>query len=392
MPSVAIRKSSDSTLRIREVRAYPTSFPLPKARNVRLGIGRAVKRDAVVVKVTTTSGLVGWGESHHARCPGAIAHLVNTTLSQLVTGMDASDVIGIWQKIYVKQLGSHGMGAACAMAMSGIDIALWDIRGKATGWPLYKLLGGSGRAIPAYAGGVSLGHQEPKALVNEARALVAAGYGAVKLRLGDTPAKDITRVAAVRKAFGRGLVILTDGNTGYTVADARAVMPELDRHEVGWFEEPFPAHDYASYKHAKTFGLVPLAAGENHYTRFEFNRVIEDGSITILQPDLSKTGGITEGLRIAAMASAYKLPIHPHTSMTGLNMAATIHFLAAIENGGYFEGDASKKNLFRDELVSKPYTLGKDGCVRPLEEPGLGVEVSERFLAKHPVIEGPSYI
>jgi D-galactarolactone cycloisomerase len=392
MPKRPTAMSSDSTLRIREIRAYPTSFPLPKTGKVRLGIGRAVKRDAVVVKVTTTSGLVGWGESHHARCPGAIAHLVNTTLSQLATGMDASDVIGIWQTIYAKQLGSHGMGAACAMAMSGIDIALWDIRGKATGWPLYKLLGGSWRPIPAYAGGVALGHQEPKALVNEARTLVAPGYRAVKLRLGDTPGNDLARVAAVRKAFGRDLVILTDANAAYTAADARTVMPVLDELGVGWLEEPFPAHDYASYRLATAFGHVPLAAGENHYTRFEFNRLIEDGSVTILQPDLSKAGGITEGLRIAAMASAYKLPIHPHTSMTGLNMAATIHFLAAIENRGYFEADVSKNNLFRDELVSKPYVLGRDGCVRPLEGPGLGLQVNEKFLAKHPVIEGPSYV
>jgi L-alanine-DL-glutamate epimerase-like enolase superfamily enzyme len=120
--------------------------------------------------------------------------------------------------------------------------------------------------------------------------------------------------------------------------------------------------------------------------------VIEDRVITILQPDLSKTGGITEGLRIAAMASAWKLSVNPHTSMTGLNMAASIHFLAAIDNAGYFEADVSKGNLFRDTLVGTPYTLGKDGCVRPLEKPGVGVEVDEEFLVKHPVIEGPSYV
>ena len=107
---------------------------------------------------------------------------------------------------------------------------------------------------------------------------------------------------------------------------------------VGWLEEPFPAHDYRSYAMAAGFARVPLAAGENHYTRFEFHRLIEDRTITILQPDLSKTGGITETLRIAALASAWKLPIHPHSSMTGLNMAAAIHLLAAIDNGGYFGG------------------------------------------------------
>jgi D-galactarolactone cycloisomerase len=147
-----------------------------------------------------------------------------------------------------------------------------------------------------------------------------------------------------------------------------------------------------SYALAKTFGRVPLAAGENHFTRFEFNRVIQDGSITILQPDLSKTGGITEMLRIAAMASAYKLPINPHTCMTGINMAASIHFLASIDNGGYFEGDVSKNNLFRDKLVSAPYQVGSDGCVRPLEKPGIGVEVDEEFLTAHPAVEGPNYV
>jgi L-alanine-DL-glutamate epimerase-like enolase superfamily enzyme len=138
--------------------------------------------------------------------------------------------------------------------------------------------------------------------------------------------------------------------------------------------------------------MLPLAAGENHYTRFEFSRLIDDGIITILQPDLSKTGGITEALRIAHLASTWKLPIHPHTSMTGLNMAASIHFLCAIDNAGYFEGDVSKANLFRDNLVTAPYQVGSDGCVRPLEKPGIGLDVDEAFLKAHPVIEGPAYV
>jgi len=379
-------------MKIADVKAFPTSFPVPPDGGVVLGIGRTVKRDAVVVKVTTDDGLVGWGESHHGRAPGAVAHLVNTTLRQLVLGLLASDVVGVWTRIYRMQLGSHGMGAATALAMSGIDMALWDIRGKATGWPLYRLLGGSSRRIPAYAGGVSLGWQEPAALVDEARTHVDAGFRAVKLRVGDTPARDLERVAAVRRAFGGGLVILTDANTGYSVADARVALPGLEAHGVGWLEEPFPAHDHRSYALAATWSRVPLAAGENHYTRFEFVRVLEDRAITILQPDLAKTGGVTEGLRIAALASAWKLPIHPHTSMTGLSMAATVHFLAAIDNAGYFEADVSRGNRFRDELTSTPYRVDTDGCVAPLEGPGLGVEVDEGFLARHPVIEGPSYV
>jgi D-galactarolactone cycloisomerase len=379
-------------LRITDVRAYPSSFPVNPKDSVTLGIGRAVKRDAVIVKVSTEDALVGWGEAHHGRCPGAVAHLVNTTMRQLVIGQDANDITGIWKKVYDKQLASHGMGAGACLALSGIDMALWDIRGKALKLPLYRLLGGRSKPIPAYAGGVSLGYQDPASLAEEAQPVVRSGYKAIKLRIGDTVGRDIERIAMVRKTFGNNLVILSDANTGYTVADARAAMPALDDLNVGWLEEPFPAHDYRSYREAARYGRLPLAAGENHYTRFEFNRVVEDGAITILQPDLSKTGGITEALRIAALASSWKLPIHPHTSMTGLNMAATIHFLAAIDNGGYFEADISKNNLFRDKLVSKPYEVDADGNVLPLEAHGIGVELDEAFLQAYPVIEGPAYV
>ncbi|MGQ0578489.1 MAG: mandelate racemase/muconate lactonizing enzyme family protein [Betaproteobacteria bacterium] len=381
-----------ASLRIIDVRAFPTSFPVDPKDRVTLGIGRTVKRDAVIVKVTTEDGIIGWGEAHHGRCPGAVGHIVNTTMRQLVVGQDAIDVTGIWKKVYDKQLASHGMGAGACLALSGIDMALWDIRGKSLKLPLCRLLGGRDKPVPAYAGGVSLGYQDPGALVDEARPHVQAGYKAVKLRIGDTVQRDIERIAAVREAFGSEMVILTDANIGYQIADVRAAMPALDEYNVGWLEEPFPAHDYLSYREAARYGRTPLAAGENHYTRFEFNRVIEDGAITILQPDLSKTGGITEALRIAALASSWKLPIHPHTSMSGINMAATIHFLAAIENGGYFEADISRNNLFRDELVSTPYKLDRDGNVAPLDAPGIGVEVDEGFLKAHPVIEGPAYV
>ena len=379
-------------MRITDIKAFPVSFPIPPANRVALGIGTAVKRDAVVVKVITDQGLVGWGEAHHGRAHTTVAKLIETTLKQLVNGMEVHDVVGVWEKMYRYQLASHGMGAGACLAMSGIDMALWDLRGKALGLPLFKLLGGSRKPIPAYAGGVSLGYQPPDQLIDEARKSIDQGYKAVKLRLGDSPKHDIQRVRAIRKAFGEDLVILTDANIGCSVEDVRQLMPALDELNVGWLEEPFPAHDYRSYREAKGFGRTPLAAGENHYTRFEFDRVIEDGAITILQPDLSKSGGLTECLRIASMASAWKLPVHPHSSMTGLNHAASIHFLAAIDNGGYFEGDVSKSNRYRDDLVDNPGKIDKDGNVWPLEKPGLGLEVNEEFLAKHPPIEGPGYV
>lgn len=378
-------------MKIVDVRAFPTSFPLP-AGGPRLGIGQAVKRDAVMVKVTTEDGIVGWGESHHGRAHTAIAKLIETPLRQLILGMDAFDTTGINARIYKYQLASHGMGAGCAMAMSGIDMALWDAKGKALNLPLYKLLGGAARPVPAYAGGVALGYQPPAQLIDEAGPHIEAGYRALKLRVGDTVRDDIARMEAVRDAFGKDMTILTDANIGYSIDQVRQVMPEMDRLNIGWLEEPFPAHDHHCYAQARSYGATPLTAGENHFTRFEFTRVLEDGVITIWQPDLSKCGGITEALRIAGMASAFKIPIHPHSSMTGVNQAASIHFLAAIENGGYFEADISKANRFRDELGSTPWTIGADGNVRPNETPGIGVEVDERFLEAFPAIEGPGYV
>jgi D-galactarolactone cycloisomerase len=379
-------------MKITEVKAFPLSFRVSDAGQVRLGIGRTVKRDTVVVRVRTDDGLVGWGEAHHGRAPGAVAHLVNTTLAHLVSGRDATDNVGVWDRVYKMQLSSHGMGAASAIGLSGIDMALWDLRAKAVGWPLYRLLGGQSRAMTAYAGGISLGFQPPAELAEEARGLVAQGYRAVKLRVGDTWRADVERVRAVRHALGDVIDILVDANTNYTVADVRHAMPAFDELGVGWLEEPFPPHDARSYRTAAGLGSTPLAAGENHYTRFEFQRVIEDGAISVLQPDLSKTGGLTEGLRIAAMGSAWKLRVNPHTSATGLNMAATLHFLASIDNGGYYEADASTENLFRDRLTSNACTLDSDGRVRPPEAPGLGVEIDEEFIRSHPVIEGPGYV
>ena len=379
-------------MKIISLKAVPISFRVPDGQNVTLGIGRAVKRDAVLVKIETDEGITGWGEAHHGRCPGAIAKLIDTTIRELVLGMDALDVVGVWAKVYRMQLASHGMGAAAAMALSGVDLALWDIRGKAAGWPLYKMLGGLAKPIKAYAGGISLGWQEPKSLADEAMSYVKIGYGALKLRVGDTPKRDIARVQAVRNAVGEDIEILVDGNTGYTLDDVRRVMPAYEECNVAWLEEPFPPHDYRAYLDAAHLGSVPLAAGENHFTRFDFTRLIEDGVVRFVQPDLSKAGGVTETMRIAAMASAWKISLNPHTSATGINMAASIHVLASVDNPGYFEGDVTKYNPFRDQIGVKPYEVDASGCVRPLEAPGHGIQIDEGFLAAHPLIDGPCYV
>ncbi len=337
-------------------------------------------------------GITGYGEAHPGRSPGAVVSAIHATIAPMLIGMQATDVVGAYQRVHRMQLSSHGLGAGAALAISGIDMALWDIRGKAAGMPLYELLGGTRRRIPAYAGGIALGFQPKESLADEAAGYIAQGYKALKLRLGDNARDDAARSVHVRKVLGDEVDILADANTAWSMADARKVMPVLADMRAGWLEEPFACNDFASYREiAKITPLVPIAAGENHYTRFEFAQLLEAGAVQVWQPDLSKCGGITEGMRIAAIAGAWRIPINAHSSATGLNHAATLHFLAATDNAGYFEACVSRFNPFRD-MFGPLWEIGADGCVTPPEGPGLGVEVDESIFAKYPVIDGPGYV
>ena len=379
-------------MKITAITAVPLSYRLPEGKTVTMGVGSTLKRDAIIVRVDTSEGITGYGEAHPGRSPGAVTSAIRNTLAPLLVGMKATDCVGAWQRVHRMQLSSHGLGAGAALALSGIDMALWDIRGKAANMPLYELLGGSKRRIPAYAGGIALGYQPKESLADEAAEYIARGYKALKLRIGDTAKADIERLRHVRKALGDDVDILADANTAYTMADARRVLPVLAEIQAGWLEEPFACNDFASYREAaKITPLVPIAAGENHYTRFEFAQLLEAGAVQVWQPDLSKCGGITEGLRIAAMASAWRIPINAHSSATGLNHAATLHFLAATENSGYFEACVSKFNPFRD-MFGTTFESGADGCVEPPDAPGIGLEVDESIFEKYPPVDGPGYV
>ena len=379
-------------MKISKVTAHPISFLIPSELQVSLGIGRAVKRDAVLVEIETDDGIVGWGEAHAARAPTALAELVNTTLRQLVCGLPADDIDAVWERVYRMQIASHGMGAAATIGLSGIDMALWDIRGKAAGKPLHRLLGSTGTEIPAYAGGVSLGYQPVPALLDEVAAAIEGGYRAIKLRIGDSFERDTERVRAVRNEYGNDVTILTDANCRFMLGDARRILPVLDECGAGWLEEPFPAPDFRAYRTLGGAALTPIAAGENHYTRFDFERALDDGVITVWQPDLSKCGGMTEALRIASIAQDAGISVSPHTSVTGLNHATTIHFLAGIANRGYFEADVSRFNPFRTEMSSDSFTLRSNGTVAPLDGPGIGVEIDADYAAAHPAVAGPGYV
>lgn len=379
-------------VQIRSIEAIPLSFRLPEGKTVRLGVGATTKRDAIVVKVVSDDGVIGYGEAHPGRSPGAIVSLIHNTLAPMLTGLSVHDTNSVWTRVNRMQLSSHGLGAGAALALSGIDMALWDLRAKSLGIPLYSLLGGSRKPIAAYAGGISMGFQVPDALAEEAQSYVDRGYRAVKLRLGDNPKDDIARVQRVRSQLGDQITILVDANTSYSVSDARAVLPSLEDCKVAWLEEPFGCNDFGAYRQAAQLTKgVALAAGENHYTRFEFARLIEERAVSILQPDLSKSGGISEGLKIAAMASAWGLPVHPHSSATGINHLASIHFLASIDNGGYFEACVSAFNPLRD-MFGSPFSIDQEGFVQPSTAPGIGLEIDESVFTKFPFIDGPGYL
>jgi D-galactarolactone cycloisomerase len=380
---------STKQIEITDVEAIAVSVPL--TASVNMGLGQAVKRESVVVKVTTAEGVTGYGEAHHIRAPAAMAALINTTIRDLVLGMDAQETTAVWDQVFRNQLASHGAGAAAACALSGLDMALWDIRGKAAGLPLYRLLGGSPRPIPAYAGGVALGYQPPAKLVEEVGVCVDAGFRAVKLRIGEGAAADTARIRAVREAYP-DLEIFTDANTRYTLGDVRRILPALRELGVGWLEEPFAPQNEDGYARVAQWTDIPLAAGENHYLRYDFARLIKAGAVSVLQPDASKCGGITEIMRIGALASVGELTVNPHTSVTGLNMAATIHVIASLPGAKFFEADVARGNLLRDVLCSTPYEIGSDGTVSPLEGTGLGIEVDEDFLRAHPLTPGAAFV
>jgi D-galactarolactone cycloisomerase len=359
-------------LAIAGIDALPCSVPL--SQPVTQGLGSVSKRDTVLVKVTTAGGLTGYGESYNGRAPLAVAATIDTTLRDLFLGMDATAPAEVWARFESRVLANHGTCAACVCAMSGIDMALWDVAAKALGLPLYRLLGGARRPVPAYAGGFALGYAAPAAVTDEALAQVALGYRAVKLRLGDSLSRDAERARAMRAALPADVALLADANCRYSLDDVRSMLPVLASAGAGWLEEPFPPYLDRAWRAAAVLAApyLPLAAGENCYTRYDFQRMIDLGAVSVLQPDLSRCGGITEALRIAALALGAGLAVCTHGCHTGLNFAASVHFLASIGNARYFEADGSTDNPLRTVACSPSYELSADGTVLPLEGPGLG--------------------
>lgn len=373
---------------IAKIEAFALSCPTPGGAV--FAVGRSAKRDMVLVRVETRDGIVGYGEAHHAQSPSTIAAFINDALAPLVTGMDALETEVIWNRVWLRFIATHGPGAAAVIGLSGLDLALWDIRGKAANLPVWRLLGGTRKPIPAYAGGISLGFQPEADLLREIEGYLARGLTFMKLRLGDTMAADLARVRAVRREFGDGIVLAGDAGTRYRSADVARIAEVCAEGALTWLEEPFTPDNLPGYRRLRDLTPTPLAAGENHFTRHELRALISEQVIQFVQADACKTGGITELVKIASLADTWHLQFAPHTSASVLSTAASVHVLSAAPNAFIYEADVSAINAFRDEL-GPPFEL-TDGTIQAPDGPGLGVPVDEGLIERYPFIRGASYV
>jgi D-arabinonate dehydratase len=302
-------------------------FPNPVVGKV---LGRPLFRDAInsmgdivvwtFTEILTDEGITGI-------TPYRISPEMLALLKPAVVGEDPLNIQRIWDQMYWRcfNVGRKGLPI---IAMSHIDIGLWDIIGKKLKTPVYKLLGGFRDRVPGYGsgGGISLSQKE---LVAEQMSWVEEGFKAVKMKLGRRdPREDIERVKAVRAAIGPDIDLMVDANNGWSVNNATRMAKRLERFDVRWLEEPVVAEDYAGYAQVKASTEIPIAGGESEYTKYGFKELFHRDCIDVCQADVGKVGGITEYMKIAAMAEAYNLPMCPH----GRGIVSA-HCVAATPNG-----------------------------------------------------------
>jgi L-rhamnonate dehydratase len=343
-------------------------------------------QDALIVRVHTDAGIVGLGEvdSHPLVAKAVIeapaSHKIASGLRSLVLGEDPFEVGRLWQKMYEGSI-YFGRRGVTVHAISGIEIALWDIVGQATGKPIHTLLGGARRTrVKAYAS--TLMPDTPA----EVRAIVArqreAGFGAVKLGwgpLGRDADLDVALVAAAREGGGDDFDLMIDVGLGWSSArEAIERVRRMEDHRPYWIEEPFLPDEYAKYARLAANVSTPIAAGEEETTVDDFARLIDHGDVEIVQPDVTRAGGIAECLRIAELAKDRGRRCVLHSWSTGIIKAASLHVLAAMEDAEYFEFCVQETEL-NQRLVAERFPL-RDGMVEIPNRAGLGVELDDDAL------------
>ena len=279
----------------------------------------------------------------------------------------------MWQP---KLVGRRGI---TTRVISGIDIALWDIRGKVANRPVYKMLGGFADKVPVYiAGGY---YEEGKGLEDlaaEMEAAVSMGARAVKMKVGGAPVnEDVERVRVAREAVGPEVKLMVDANCAYRYYEAIALARKIEPYDIFWFEEPVNPDDYKGHKAVSQATTIPIATGENEYTRYGFRDLIEGRCAAIIQPDALIMGGVTEFMKVAAMAQAHDLPIAPHGTQD-----VHIHLVSAIPNGLILEYYAGATDPMWDKMFKETLRV-EDGFVRPPDRPGLGIELNDEALEPH---------
>jgi D-galactarolactone cycloisomerase len=268
-------------------------------------------RTAMLVEIETDTGLVGWGECYG---PARITEAVVKSVAPWLIGEDPLRTDFLWQMIYAR-LRDHGQKGVVIQGLSGIDIALWDIKGKHFGVPVHQLLGGPLRtSVQAYATGLYRRRSgDPlQYLAEEAENYVAEGFKAVKLKVGFGVEEDAAVTRAVREATGPGVVLMVDANHAYDSVTAIRLGRMIEEHNIGWFEEPVPPEDVAGYRAVKAALSIPIAGGECEFTRFGFRELLVSRAVDIIQPDTCAAGGLSECKKIADMAEAFGVRYNPH--------------------------------------------------------------------------------
>ena len=328
--------------------------------------------DMLLIRVETDAGITGWGEAFGHRIFPATRAVIDTVLAPMCVGRDATQIAALNDDVQ-RMLHGIGRNGPAIYALSGIDIALWDIAGKAAGLPLYRLLGGARRAdLPAYASLLRYG--EAKAVAHYAAQAFQRGYRYLKLHEITVP-----EVKAARDVVGPDVPIMVDTNCPWTVAQAVEMAHRLAPFDLHWLEEPvWPPENVAGLAEVRVRGGIPTAAGENYGTVWDFRRACEAGAITYAQPSITKIGGVTEMRRVMTIADTFGVQVVPHSAYFGPGLLASIHCIAAMPSESLVE-------RFYCDFAENP--LGeaiqpKQGRIQVSQGPGLGVDPDPRLLEK----------
>jgi L-alanine-DL-glutamate epimerase-like enolase superfamily enzyme len=334
------------------------------------------------VRVSTDTGITGLGSVYSH--PDLVRVIVENQLGEMLIGENPLDVERLWELGYALTRW-YGRKGVAVSALGGVDVALWDIRGKVLGKPIYKLLGGERNRLAAYASALTW-RDDPTTLAAEAQRHLENGFHGMKMRIGQYYDYDSAAVRIVRETIGYDHRLMVDANARLNLAQAQRLAPLLSELRVFWFEEPFLPEDLDRFAAFHPQAGVPLAAGENEFGVQGFRELISRGLVDIVQPDCSRSGGITECHRIGLLAQQHGLRVATHTWSDAIALVANLHLVASLANGLMVEIDQTGNALI-DNLLAEPLRL-IDGEVSVPEGPGLGIELNPDVLGRYTVPKG----